>query len=85
MPMAMPTMPSGNSISRLAKYSHDTADGVDEAMIAPAMISSCGPEFATMPANPLRKKPRIAASNDTRSGAASLSPPTRSVKHQQLQ
>ena len=27
VPMATPTMPSGSSIRRLAKYSHDTADG----------------------------------------------------------
>ena len=27
-------MPSGNSIRRLAKYSQDTADGADDAMIA---------------------------------------------------
>ena len=39
--------------------------GDDDAMIAPAMISNCGPELATMPAIPLRKKPRIGASNDT--------------------
>ena len=27
VPIAVPTMPSGSSISRLAKYSHDTAEG----------------------------------------------------------
>jgi hypothetical protein len=41
-PWATPTMPSGSSTSRLAKYSHDTADGDADAMIAPATIKSCG-------------------------------------------
>ena len=56
VPMATPTMPSGSSIRRLAKYSHDTADGDDDAMIAPATISSCGPELAIMPGHRLAEK-----------------------------
>ena len=47
--MATPTMPSGSSIRRLAKYSHDTADGGDEAITAPATTSNCGEALAIMP------------------------------------
>ena len=63
-------MPSGSSIRRLAKYSHDTADGDDDAMIAPATTSHCGPALAIMPGIALAKKPRISASNAARSGVA---------------
>ncbi len=67
-------MPSGSSIRRLAKYSHDTADGDDEAMIAPPTTSNCGPELAIMPGVAVPRKPRISASNAMRSGVATLLP-----------
>ena len=39
---------------RLAKYSHDTADGDDEAMMAPATNSNCGRCSRSCPAPPWR-------------------------------
>ena len=74
VPIAVPTTPSGVSISRLAKYSQDTAAGAPEAITAPPTISNCGPELATMPGSAWRRKPRIAASNETRSGVAIAAP-----------
>ena len=82
-PIATPTMPSGSSISRLAKYSHDTAEGCDDATIAPATISNCGPELAIMPGTAwrgtrasARRTTRAAASRAARRGAS---------QHRQLQ
>ena len=64
-------MPSGSSISRLAKYSHDTAEGEDEAIIAPATISNCGPALAIMPGIALREqRAHRPASNEIRNGVA---------------
>ena len=65
VPMATPTMPSGSSIRRLAKYSHDTADGEDDAITAPAMTSNCGPASGDHARyRSCAKKPRICASNE---------------------
>ena len=72
--MATPTMPSGSSTSRLAKYSHDTADGDEDAMIAPATIKSCGALDAIMPGTALPRKPRISLSNEIRKGVAMALP-----------
>ncbi len=72
--MATPTMPSGSSIRRLAKYSHDTAEGEDEAMIAPPTTSNCGAELAIMPGMALPKKLRMSASKEMLSGVAMLQP-----------
>ena len=70
--MATPTMPSGSSIRRLAKYSHDTADGDADAITAPASTSNCGPALAIMPGTALPRKPRIGGSNEIRNGVARL-------------
>ena len=72
-------MPSGSSIRRLAKYSHDTAEGCADAMIAPPTTSHCGPALAIMPGTALAKKPRIGASNAMRSGVAMRWPPGRNT------
>ena len=53
-------------------------------MIAPATTSNCGPALAIMPGIALAKKPRISASNETRSGVAMRSP-RRSTRIEQLQ
>ena len=45
-----------------------------DAMIAPATISNCGAELATMPGSARARKPRISASKVTRSGVAMRSP-----------
>jgi hypothetical protein len=78
--MATPTMPSGSSIRRLAKYSHDTAEGDDDAMMAPPTTSNCGPPFAIMPGIALPRKPRMSASKAMRSGVATLPPPRRNSR-----
>ena len=68
-------MPSGSSIRRLAKYSHDTAESDDDAMIAPPTASNCGPLLAIMPGIALPRNPRMPASYEMRSGVATLPPP----------
>ena len=72
-------MPSGNSISRFAKYSHDTAAGDRDATIAPAIISHCGPDDATMPGPTFANSARIGASNATRNGDAMVRPDNANV------
>ena len=42
--------------------------------MAPATIKSCGAALAIMPGSARPRKPRISASNDTRSGVATRSP-----------
>ena len=73
-------MPSGSSIRRLAKYSHDTAEGDEDATIAPPMTSNCGPLLAIMPGIALPRKPRMSASNEMRSGVATLLAPRRNCR-----
>src|SRR6478735_5041263 len=56
--------------ARQLRHQHGAHGDADDAMIAPATISHCGPELAIMPGIALAKKPRISLSKLMRRGVA---------------